>query len=80
MLLSDGGRLTFGYNGVQKVETTQPTRKRASNSEADGIACTKRKRVSADRKAEQVAEMKSELKQIHGGNTMSYNIISGLKF
>ena len=48
------------------METTQPTRKRASNSEADGITRTKRKRVSADRKAEQVAEMKSELKQMHG--------------
>ena len=44
-LLSDGGRLTFWCNGVLKVETTQPTRKQASNSEADGIMCTKRKRV-----------------------------------
>ena len=60
-LLNKGGRLTFWCNGVQKEETT---RKRASNSEADGT--TKKKRVSGDSKAEQVTEMKSELKQMHG--------------
>ena len=68
--------MTFWCNGVQKVETTQPTRKQASNSEADGVTCTKRKRVSTGSKAEQVAEIKSELKQMYGGkyNELQYRL------
>ena len=63
-LLKDGGRLTFWCNGVQKEDRMEESRKRASNSEADGP--TKKKRGSSEGKAEQVTEMKAELKEIHG--------------
>ena len=58
------------------METTQPTKKRVASSEADGAASTKKKRVSADSKAEQVEEMKSELKQTHGAkvNELQYRL------
>ena len=58
------------------METTQQTKKGAASSDADGTACTKKNRVSVDSKAEQVAEMKSELKQTHGAkfNELQYRL------
>ena len=47
-----------------------------ASSEADGAASTKKKRLSADSKAEQVEEMKSEPKQTHGAkfNELQYRL------
>ena len=76
LLDDDGGRLTFWCTSVQKMENSQLTKKRVASSEADGAASTKKKRISADSKAEQVEEMKSQLKQTHGAkfNELQYRL------
>ena len=71
---SKGGRLTFWCVGVGG-DTGQGTQKKGANaSSANAGHASKKRKISTEDKAEQVAEIKAELKSIHGSkyNELQY--------
>ena len=76
-IVRKGGRLTFWCVGVGS-ESDDAQKKGASTSNASTSHPSKKRKISMDDKAEQVAEIKAELKGIHGYkyNELQYRLWS----
>lgn len=80
-ILHNGGRLTFWCTGSVSGSVSDSdisARKRSSNSTSEDGPVTKKRRVSSGDKAEHIAEVRAELKELHGTkyNELQYRLWS----